>query len=71
MICDYRLADGVDGLEVGLALSSRFANVPLLLITGETAPERLKTVREAHVPVLFKPVSAELLRALSSAAGSG
>lgn len=61
LLCDYRLADGVDGLEVGQALSRRFADLPLLLITGETAPERLQRVHEAGVPVLFKPVAVERL----------
>jgi signal transduction histidine kinase/ActR/RegA family two-component response regulator len=70
LICDFRLADGVDGLQVGQALSQRFFGLPLLLITGETAPERLQRVREARVPVLFKPVSAgRLLQAMTSAIG--
>jgi len=70
LICDFRLADGVDGLQVGQALSQRFFNIPLLLITGETAPERLQRVREAGVPVLFKPVSAErLFQAMTAAVG--
>lgn len=70
LICDFRLADGVDGLQVGQTLSQRFFNVPLLLITGETAPDRLLRVREAGVPVLFKPVSAErLLQAMTAAVG--
>lgn len=68
LICDFRLADGADGLQAGQALSQRFANVPLLLITGETSPERLQRVREAGVPVLFKPVSSErLLQAMTAA----
>lgn len=70
LICDFRLADGVDGLQVGQALSRRFFNVPLLLITGETAPDRLQRVRETGVPVLFKPVSAaRLLQAMRAATG--
>lgn len=68
LICDFRLADGVDGLQVGQTLSQHFFSVPLLLITGETAPERLLRVREAGVPVLFKPVNAErLLQAMTAA----
>lgn len=69
IICDFRLADGIDGLHVGQTLSRRFFNIPLLLITGETAPERLLRVRESSVPVLFKPVSAErLLQSMMQAA---
>ena len=62
LMCDYRLADGVDGLDAGLRLSqSGGAAMPLLLITGETSPDRLQRVRESQVPVLFKPVVADQL----------
>ncbi len=62
MVCDYRLGDGADGLEAGLRLQRELApQAMLLLITGETAPERLQRVRDAGVPVLFKPVNAQEL----------
>ncbi|RTQ33904.1 hybrid sensor histidine kinase/response regulator [Variovorax gossypii] len=62
LLCDYRLADGADGLDAGLRLSqAEGATTPLLLITGETSPDRLQRVRESRVPVLFKPVVADLL----------
>ncbi|OUL99281.1 hybrid sensor histidine kinase/response regulator [Variovorax sp. JS1663] len=62
LICDLRLAGGADGLALGQRLRQRFAPAaPLLLITGETAPERLQRVRASGVPVLFKPVEAGLL----------
>jgi CheY-like chemotaxis protein len=68
LLCDYRLADGADGLDAGLRLQQRLdGRVPLLLVTGETAPHRLLRVRESGVPVLFKPVVAEtLLRTMST-----
>jgi CheY-like chemotaxis protein len=70
LLCDYRLADGVDGLHAGLRLSQGpgegRAEIPLLLITGETSPARLQRVRESQVPVLFKPVvAAALLQAMA------
>jgi len=73
LLCDFRLADGVDGLDVGLRLRERFQlDAPLLLITGETAPERLQRVRASGVPVLFKPVSAAtLLQAMAELAPAG
>ena len=73
LLCDYRLADGADGLDAGLRLS-RAGDVatPLLLITGETSPDRLQRVRESRVPVLFKPVVADrLLEAMSEAVRAG
>ena len=73
LMCDYRLADGADGLEAGLRLCRRFLQpASLLLITGETAPERLLSVRASGVPVLFKPLSAAaLLRAMGEVASAG
>lgn len=68
LVCDYRLADGADGLDVGLRLRTRFdPQLPLLLVTGETAPERLQRVRDSGVPVLFKPVAAQALLAALAA----
>ncbi|RIX78649.1 ATP-binding protein [Acidovorax cavernicola] len=66
LMCDYRLA-GEDGLAVGQRLRERCAlEAPLLIVTGETSPERLQHVRASGVPVLFKPVSAQtLLRTLA------
>jgi signal transduction histidine kinase len=62
MLCDYRLADGADGLAAAQRLRTRFhPHLPLLLVTGETAPERLQQLRNSGVPVLFKPVPANIL----------
>ncbi|MBK9444108.1 MAG: response regulator [Comamonadaceae bacterium] len=64
LIFDYRLADGVDGLEVAVGLRSRFdPQLPMLLVTGETTPERLSRARDMGVPLLTKPVTAESLLA--------
>jgi signal transduction histidine kinase/CheY-like chemotaxis protein len=67
LLCDYRLAAGADGLEAALRLHARAGSTPgLLLVTGETAPERLQRVHDSGVPVLFKPVQPErLLQALA------
>lgn len=61
IMCDFRLA-GEDGLDVGQRLRERFApEAQLLVVTGETSPERLQRVHAAGVPVLFKPVRAQTL----------
>jgi signal transduction histidine kinase len=72
LIFDYRLADGVDGLEVAAGLRSRFdPQLPLLLVTGETTPARLSRARDMGVPLLTKPVTAEsLLASLAALKGS-
>lgn len=63
LICDVRLGDGADGLRVAQALRARYApGLPLLLVTGETAPDRLQRLRDAGLPVLYKPVDPLRLR---------
>jgi signal transduction histidine kinase/ActR/RegA family two-component response regulator len=67
LLCDFRLANGGDGLQAGLRLRQTEAGLPLLLITGETAPERLQRVFDSGVKALFKPVAVdELLQALAT-----
>jgi CheY-like chemotaxis protein len=70
LICDFRLANGADGLNTALRLRERFdPSLPMLLVTGETAPDRLQRVNSAGVTVLFKPVPPDrLLRALADIA---
>ena len=72
LLCDYRLANGANGLDAGQRLQRRFGPaLSLLLITGETAPERLQRVRDSKVPVLFKPVAANtLMQALADCQSS-
>jgi signal transduction histidine kinase/CheY-like chemotaxis protein len=67
LICDLRLADGTDGLNFALSLqSSGRAAEPVLIVTGETAPGPLQRVRQAGLPVLFKPVTGpSLLQAVA------
>ncbi|MEZ2299379.1 hybrid sensor histidine kinase/response regulator [Variovorax sp. RCC_210] len=69
LLCDYRLSNGGSGLDAGLRLRWRNGvRLPLLLITGETGPDRLQRMRESGVPVLFKPVDAgRLLDAIDMA----
>jgi CheY-like chemotaxis protein len=67
LMCDFRLADGVDGLDAALRLRARGpGSLPVLLVTGETSPERLQRVHESGMSVLFKPATGPaLLRALA------
>ena len=69
LMSDYRLAHGVDGVELAMRLRAELMpNLPLLIITGETAPERLQRIHDLRLAVLFKPVAApRLMEALRSA----
>lgn len=62
VVCDFRLRNDEDGVSVvaGLRAALRRA-VPAVLITGDTAPDRVQQARYSGLPVLYKPVPAELL----------
>jgi signal transduction histidine kinase/CheY-like chemotaxis protein len=58
VISDYRLREQRSGLEAIAALRGLFgADLPALLITGDTAPDRLREAQASGIPMLHKPVS--------------
>jgi signal transduction histidine kinase/ActR/RegA family two-component response regulator len=62
LLCDVRLANGEDGLAFASSLVVQMPRPPaVILITGETATNKLQRLRESGFEVLFKPVSAQLL----------
>jgi signal transduction histidine kinase/CheY-like chemotaxis protein len=64
IISDYRLRGGENGIETILRLQSEFnADIPAMLITGDTAPDRLKEARQSGFLLLHKPVPRGKLRA--------
>lgn len=64
IICDYRLRGGENGIDTILRLQSEFnAEIPAMLITGDTAPDRLKEAQESGFLLLHKPVPRGKLRA--------
>jgi CheY-like chemotaxis protein/anti-sigma regulatory factor (Ser/Thr protein kinase) len=64
VISDTRLAAGQSGIEAieGLRAAAGEA-IPALVITGDTAPERLREASAGGFPLLHKPVSPMALRA--------
>ena len=64
IICDYRLRDGENGIATVLRLQSEFnVDIPAMLITGDTAPDRLKEALDSGFLLLHKPVPRGKLRA--------
>jgi signal transduction histidine kinase/CheY-like chemotaxis protein len=64
IVCDYRLRGGENGLQVVEALRAEFnTDIPALLVTGDTGPERLREIEGSGVRVLHKPLQAHALRA--------
>jgi CheY-like chemotaxis protein len=68
VISDYRLRDQRTGTEAINAVRGALGrDVPALLITGDTAPARLREARASGLDLLHKPVSpGQLYRRLAS-----
>ena len=63
LIVDYRLPDNVSGIEVAKKLQSSLTYpVSVLIITGDTGPERLREASASGYPLLHKPVQPAKLR---------
>ena len=64
IIADYRLRDGATGVEAILRIHAQTGHrVPAVIMTGDTAPERLKEIDASGFGVLHKPVSPARIRA--------
>lgn len=62
VICDYRLRERRTGLEAIKALRGLLGeDLPVLLVTGDTDPVRLREAMASGVPLLHKPVAPDLL----------
>lgn len=63
LVCDYRLRLNETGADVVHELRVEFNHdIPALLITADTAPERIQETLSSGLPVLHKPVQADALR---------
>ncbi len=64
VICDYRLRNYENGIEAIEKLRSEYNEIiPAVLITGDTAPDRLQEAAASGLLLLHKPVSNSKLRA--------
>ena len=65
IISDYRLANGESGIDAIEGLRSALgATIPAFLISGDTAPERLREAAASGYHLLHKPVPLMRLRAM-------
>ena len=62
LLTDHRLPVG-NGLQVIEMVRSAFGDVPVLMVTGNTAPEDIATFSMSGIPVLHKPFAAPALLA--------
>lgn len=64
IICDYRLRNGENGIEVIKEIQAECNEaIPAMLITGDTAADRLLEAQASGLLLLHKPVSNAKLRA--------
>ena len=64
IICDFRLQGGEDGVEVIRRLAEVFgAETPAILLTGDTAADRIREAQASGYPLLHKPLAHARLRA--------
>jgi len=67
IISDYRLSAGRTGFEAVARLRGALGSeIPAFLISGDTAPERLREAAASGYHLLHKPVQPNALRALLS-----
>jgi signal transduction histidine kinase len=65
LIVDYRLRHHASGIDtIGRLSALAKTAVPALVITGDTAPDRLREAQESGYPLLHKPVKPAQLRSV-------
>jgi CheY-like chemotaxis protein len=63
LIVDYRLPSRMTGIDAVAHLrKSLGSELPALMITGDTAPQRLREAQDSGLPLLHKPVQPARLR---------
>jgi CheY-like chemotaxis protein len=70
VLSDMRLADGDSGLEATRQVRLLRPDARAVLITGDTAPERLREAQASGLPLLHKPVNLESLIGILDAPGN-
>lgn len=62
VITDDRLPGSVTSTEVRQTIKGEFdRHIPIIVMTGNTSPERIQELRASGCPLLFKPVGADEL----------
>ncbi|WP_170958834.1 response regulator [Magnetospirillum sp. 15-1] len=61
-IIDFLLPGGMDGVDTASYLRQIIPGLPVLLITGEATPERMRKISASGLPLITKPVDVGALR---------
>jgi signal transduction histidine kinase/ActR/RegA family two-component response regulator len=72
IIADYGLQKEQTGIAAVHAIRRRFRkDIPALIVTGDTAAERIAEIKESDLALLYKPVAPGKLRAFLRSAARG
>jgi CheY-like chemotaxis protein len=67
ILSDFRLREGRSGVAVIRAVQALYPQALAALVTGDTAPDRIRDAESAGVSLLYKPLSlAQLMQLLQS-----
>jgi signal transduction histidine kinase len=62
IVCDHRLRGHETGVDVIAALRVEFnCDIPAVLITGDTSPQRIQSILSTGIPVMNKPLQDHVL----------
>lgn len=64
VLADFRLGGGASGLQVLAEARRRWPALPVALVSGDIAPDRLREAEDAGMRLLHKPLALAALRAL-------
>jgi len=68
VVADFRLRGDDNGIAAVHSLRALYPELPAILLSGDTAPDRLREAEEAGITLLHKPVAgAALARAIADA----
>ncbi len=70
VLADFRLRGDDNGIAAVQSIRRIFPAMPAILLSGDTAPDRLREAEAAGIPLLHKPVAVEVLAHAISAAGA-
>ena len=68
VVADFRLRGDDNGIATVRAVRAIYPELPAILLSGDTAPDRLREAEAAGIVLLHKPVAvADLAQAIASA----
>lgn len=64
LVCDFRLPDKQTALDVMREMREFWGELPVLIVTGDTASETLQAIQKSGASLLHKPIAPNRLRSM-------